>query len=641
MEAVLGLLVMLVGVSQAVETDCDGAQCYGALGGTVNFRLVTDASKKDRLLLRKNKSIILDWKQSKIRHNKIQDRSSFTVSNGIFRIINLSRNDSAEYTVEIYDSTGIKTDVWTVQLTIQAPVSSPKLVSECLSQGEMKVSCSSERGDSPQYSWTLDGHMLTDAELLCGNSESKNITLRLGLSGRLLCTAKNHISEAANELQITPCEAPVSSPKLVSECLSQGMMKVSCSSERGDSPQYSWTLDGHMLTDAELLSGNSESNTITLRQGLSGRLLCTAKNHISEAANELQIAPCEAPVSSPKLVSECLSQGEMKVSCSSERGDSPQYSWTLDGHMLTDAELLSGNSESKNITLRQGLSGRLLCTAKNHISEAANELQIAPCEAPVSSPKLVSECLSQGEMKVSCSSERGDSPQYSWTLDGHMLTDAELLCGNIESNTITLRQGLSGRLLCTAKNHISEAANELQIAPCEGFILINCTLSNGTAVNGWVLQANNTLCVQPTTTTKTTPTTMGKEPSTIVSINPPPHITPTNQTGTSMISKDQWYMRYLPYMIASLCAIIVAVLALAVCCACKKKKETKEKDNQGDQDVTYEDVRITPRHGKPRPQQVEMQVEYGQVRFSQGSKRRIESPADDTLYAVVRKSQRS
>ncbi|KAK2904103.1 hypothetical protein Q8A73_010760 [Channa argus] len=52
-----------------------------------------------------------------------------------------------------------------------------------------------------------------------------------------------------------------------------------------------------------------------------------------------------APMSSVLLVSECMSQGEMRVSCSSEGGDSPQYSWTLDGHTLTDAELLSGNNE--------------------------------------------------------------------------------------------------------------------------------------------------------------------------------------------------------------------------------------------------------------------------------------------------------
>ena len=86
-----------------------------------------------------------------------------------------------------------------------------------------------------------------------------------------------------------------------------------------------------------------------------------------------------APVSSVLLDSECLSQGEMRVSCSSEGGDSPQYSWTLDGHTLTDAQLLSGNNETNNITLKQDVSGLLVCSVRNHISNVSKEEKISTC----------------------------------------------------------------------------------------------------------------------------------------------------------------------------------------------------------------------------------------------------------------------
>ncbi|KAM8732367.1 uncharacterized protein AB9X84_024411 isoform 2-T2 [Acanthopagrus schlegelii] len=170
MEAVIGLLLMLLGVSHGVETSCDGringTQCYGALGGTVVLRLMDSTSGIHRY-----------------------------ICDGTFRINNLSRTDGGEYTLTIYETSGRVLDPQILQLNIQAPVSSVLLVSECLSQGEMRVSCSSEGGDSPQYSWTLDGHTLTDAQLLSGNKDSNTITLRQDVSGQLVCSVSNNVSQ--------------------------------------------------------------------------------------------------------------------------------------------------------------------------------------------------------------------------------------------------------------------------------------------------------------------------------------------------------------------------------------------------------------------------------------------------------------
>ncbi|KAK2849197.1 hypothetical protein Q5P01_009031 [Channa striata] len=365
----------------SVETNCDGrqngAQCYGALGGTVVLQLI-NPSEIHRFKWTKNNIVIIYWRNNTFIENKIQDRSLFTPSDGTLRINNLSRNDGGEYKLEIHDSNGQTLSSRYLQFSIQAPVSSVLLVSECLSQGQMRVSCSSEGGDSPQYSWTLDGHTLTDAELLSGNKETNNITLKQHVSGNLVCSVRNHVSHVSKKKTISDC-APVSSVLLVSECLSQGQMRVSCSSEGGDSPQYSWTLDGHTLTDAELLSGNKETNNITLKQHVSGNLVCSVRNHVSHVSKEETISDC-APVSSVLLVSECLSQGLMRVSCSSEGGDSPQYSWTLDGHTLTDAELLSGNKETNNITLKQHVSGNLVCSVRNHVSHVSKEETISDCD---------------------------------------------------------------------------------------------------------------------------------------------------------------------------------------------------------------------------------------------------------------------
>ncbi|XP_029917837.1 hepatocyte cell adhesion molecule-like isoform X3 [Myripristis murdjan] len=211
MEAVVGLLMLLLGVSHAVETFCDGrqdgAQCYAALGGTVVLQLMTSASHRFRYQWVKSETLeILYLKKNVVVENKLESRSSFTPSNGTFRISNISRTDDAEYTFKVFDSdSGMQTEKRKLKMSIQAPVSSPLLASECLSQGEVRVSCSSEEGDSPQYSWTLDGHTLMDSQLLSANEDNKEITLKPGVSGQLVCSVNNHVSSAAANKMISQC----------------------------------------------------------------------------------------------------------------------------------------------------------------------------------------------------------------------------------------------------------------------------------------------------------------------------------------------------------------------------------------------------------------------------------------------------
>uniref|UniRef100_UPI0037E9A4DC uncharacterized protein n=1 Tax=Semicossyphus pulcher TaxID=241346 RepID=UPI0037E9A4DC len=122
MEAVLGLLLLL-GASHGVETFCDGrqdgAQCYGALGGGVDVQLMDSTSEIFRYQWKKGSTSILHGRKNRIVSNLIESRSSFTPSNGTFRINDLSRNDSGEYTLEIYDDSGTNPVKRTLQLTIQ------------------------------------------------------------------------------------------------------------------------------------------------------------------------------------------------------------------------------------------------------------------------------------------------------------------------------------------------------------------------------------------------------------------------------------------------------------------------------------------------------------------------------------------
>nr|XP_046181179.1 T-cell surface antigen CD2-like isoform X2 [Oncorhynchus gorbuscha] len=211
MEAVLGLLVISAGVSHGLETSCDaredGSQCYGALGGTVYLQLTDTMASHHYSFYKGSTAAKIEILKTKgtlvIRDTPIKDRLHFFINNGTFRLNNTRRNDSGEYLLEKYDSEGKSSESRELQLFIEAPVSSPQLSSECLSHGEMRVSCSSE-GDGPQYSWTLDGQTLNDTDAPPDN-KTNTITLKKGLSGDLTCTVRNNINRNTVSRRISHC----------------------------------------------------------------------------------------------------------------------------------------------------------------------------------------------------------------------------------------------------------------------------------------------------------------------------------------------------------------------------------------------------------------------------------------------------
>ncbi|XP_032411480.1 uncharacterized protein LOC116714834 [Xiphophorus hellerii] len=209
-EAVVGILVVLLGASWGAETYCDfrkdGAQCFGSLGGTVLFQLMNNISEIPKYEMKHNTSKILKGKFNHSIVIGLQNRYNFIPSNSTLSITSLSRNDSGTYTVETFDSDGKLLEKKTLQLVVGAPLSPVHLEHECLSQGQINVSCLSEEGDSPlQYSWTLNGHSLTDSELFSGNNGTNIIVLRQNISGRLVCSVRNQVSFIFREIQISTC----------------------------------------------------------------------------------------------------------------------------------------------------------------------------------------------------------------------------------------------------------------------------------------------------------------------------------------------------------------------------------------------------------------------------------------------------
>ncbi|XP_051937157.1 platelet-derived growth factor receptor alpha-like [Hippocampus zosterae] len=202
MRATLGLAVWLVTISQGAGKLCDGrregAQCYGQLDGEIVIRLMDKAPFRYNWM--KKTVTLLKWKNNTLKI-ELPERMSFTPTNGTLK--NLKRNDSGNYTLYIFNQQGKEIENRTLQLFIQAPVTSVHLASKCQSPGGQPVSCSSKGGDSLQYKWSLNKKPLQDSDLLSGDVQANNITLKPYISGQLICFVRNDVSESQNEVTLS------------------------------------------------------------------------------------------------------------------------------------------------------------------------------------------------------------------------------------------------------------------------------------------------------------------------------------------------------------------------------------------------------------------------------------------------------
>ncbi|XP_062332726.1 T-cell surface antigen CD2 isoform X5 [Osmerus eperlanus] len=213
MEVVL-LLFLLAGASHGIETSCDarqnGSQCYGALNGTVYLHLTDKISGYHIALTGDHRKRVFKTKSGNIvYYNKKNEETTdrriyFEKKNGTLRINKIKKDDSDNYTLKTTQGNSRNIATHTLQLFIEAPVSSHRqVISECLPQGGMRMSCSCE-GDSPRYSWTLDGQALNDSRVV-HDEERSSVTLERGTVGKLTCTINNHISQATVDMDVSTC----------------------------------------------------------------------------------------------------------------------------------------------------------------------------------------------------------------------------------------------------------------------------------------------------------------------------------------------------------------------------------------------------------------------------------------------------
>ncbi|XP_062405406.1 uncharacterized protein LOC134095750 isoform X2 [Sardina pilchardus] len=196
------------------------------------------------LLLAASTHGVFTFKRSKwVFYNEFNTKSvlqrwQFVPDNGTMIINPAERRDTGTYRVETSDESTGKVNPYTVQLTIEAPVSDVDLSITCSANGERSIKCSSN-GDSPQYSWSLDGRPLDEADADL-SSDDQTLLLRGNVTGQLTCSVSNHVSSthttrlmelcsgASTTVSVTPTNHPLPSAPTESPASGTTVMYVSC-----------------------------------------------------------------------------------------------------------------------------------------------------------------------------------------------------------------------------------------------------------------------------------------------------------------------------------------------------------------------------------------------------------------------------
>ncbi|XP_047657150.1 uncharacterized protein LOC113648365 isoform X2 [Tachysurus fulvidraco] len=357
--------------------------CYVAVGQ----RLYLQMPLEDGFEL-KTTSLILTYRknQSSPTPTPHLPRWQFVNDNKTMILTSAERNDSGTYTLNIFDVDGRSKGSYTLQVNIEAQVSSVNVSYSCLSSGVMKVTCSAD-GDNLHFSWTSDFNTLPQLE-----NGTSTVTLEQVHQGNITCLVENHVSRDHNtaELhqcpgslfqdhvcrfnQIKPCHVAVGQRLYLQMPLEDGFelkttsfnltyrKKQSSPTPTPHLPRWQFVNDNKtmILTSAE----RNDSGTYTLN--------IFDVDRRSKGSSTLQVN-IEAQVSSVKVSYSCLSSGVMKVNCSAD-GDNLHFSWTSDFNTLPQLE--NGTS---TVTLEQDHQGNITCHVENHVSRDHDTAELHQC----------------------------------------------------------------------------------------------------------------------------------------------------------------------------------------------------------------------------------------------------------------------
>ncbi|XP_058271489.1 uncharacterized protein LOC131369076 [Hemibagrus wyckioides] len=213
MQIVFGILLMFTGAASGslfqdhvVCRFTQSNQCYVAVGQPLHLQM----PQEDGFEL-KTTSIILRYRKTQSPPPTPRlPRWQFVNDNKTMILTSAERSDSGTYTLNSFDVNGISKGSSTLQVNIEARVSSVELSYSCLFSEVRKVYCSAD-GDNLRFNWTSDS--ITRLE-----DDNKTLVLDKKHNDKVTCHVENHVSQSQNSTELPEC-ADLTLPILISVCV--------------------------------------------------------------------------------------------------------------------------------------------------------------------------------------------------------------------------------------------------------------------------------------------------------------------------------------------------------------------------------------------------------------------------------------
>ncbi|KAG7335266.1 hypothetical protein KOW79_001862 [Hemibagrus wyckioides] len=170
-------------------------QCYVAVGQQLHLQM-----PQEDVFDLKLTSLILRYRKTQSSPPTPRlPRWKFVNDNKTMILTSAERSDSGTYTLNIYDVDGKDKSSSTLQVNIEAPVSSVKVSYSCLPTGVMKVNCSAD-GDNLRFNWNSDFNALPQLK-----NGSSTVILEQDHQGKVTCHVENHVSRDHNTTELHQC----------------------------------------------------------------------------------------------------------------------------------------------------------------------------------------------------------------------------------------------------------------------------------------------------------------------------------------------------------------------------------------------------------------------------------------------------
>ncbi|KAE8620925.1 hypothetical protein XENTR_v10004621 [Xenopus tropicalis] len=411
-------------------------------------------AERDEVTWRNGKGTRMGKFRNSSSYNQTQGCECELFRNGSLYLKRLGTVGNENYTVTVFNQLGIHLTTVSILVTVIEKVSAPRLNSSCSPDGRALIGCEVEGGTDPQYSWEEDGGNLSPSWNVRGNWMRGFAPVPVTVS----CSVWNPVSEERSQRVSVFCPLPVSVPSLAVRCQQDGSARISCQTDSGTDPVFSWRVNGADRQGDPSISGNGTWSQISVPPPAVGNTLCAVSNTISNGSST-QSFSCPVPLSDPVLGVSCESEERALLSCRVLTGSEPQYSWYINGTEIGNSSL---KWEVNGTQLSVGLPpppGNISCTVRNPISNGTVSVSSSfNCSVPVSEPVLEVSCLPNGSALVSCKVESGTSPFYS------LIHNGETLRGNSSSPLVNVPVPLSppGNISCSVRNRFSTRRAEVQ-----------------------------------------------------------------------------------------------------------------------------------------------------------------------------------